>query len=282
LNWDCQNRPNPPEVAANTMIDEILVRIFINQTAVLVIVGLLLIGLAELGYRFGRATSRRDADVAKGHSGSIQGAILGLLGLLLGFTFAMSVSRHDARRQIIVDEANTIGTTWLRADFLPAGERDEVRKLLFEYAGLHLEQFRHDAGTAPFKRVRVRVAELHRELWRIGSAGAKLETTPLTNGFIISLNETIDLDASRMAARQNHVPGAVWLLLLVVAGCGAWSSGFVGGDGGRSLFSQMLFPLLIAVVIMLISDIDRPRRGLISISQQPLIDLLETMRADPP
>jgi len=217
-----------------------------------------LIGLAELGCRFGRATSRRDADVAKGHSGSIQGAILGLLGLLLGFTFAMSVSRHDARRQIIVDEANTIGTTWLRADFLPAGERDEVRKLLFEYAGLHLEQFRHDAGTAPFKRVRVRVAELHRELWRIGSAGAKLETTPLTNGFIISLNETIDLDASRMAARQNHVPGAVWLLLLVVAGCGACSSGFVGGDGGRSLFSQMLFPLLIAVVIMLISDIDRP------------------------
>jgi hypothetical protein len=266
------------------MIDEILLRIFVNQTAVLVIVGLLLMGLAELGYRFGRATSRRDADAAKGHSGSIQGAILGLLGLLLGFTFAMSVSRHDTRRQIIVDEANTIGTTWLRADFLPGGQRDEVRKLLIEYAELHLEQFRHDADTAAFVEVRGRISELHRELWRIGVAGAKLETTPLTNGFITSLNETIDLDATRMAARQNYVPGAVWLLLLVVAGCGAWSSGFVGGagsaDGGRSLFSQMVFPLLIAVVIMLISDIDRPRRGLISISQQPFIDLLETMRSD--
>jgi hypothetical protein len=265
------------------MLDEILLRIFANQTAVFVIVGLLLCGLAELGYRFGRGVSRRDPDAAKGQGGAIQGAVLGLLGLLLGFTFAMAVSRHDARRQVIVDEANSIGTTWLRADFLPNQARQDVRKLLLEYTELHLEQFRHDTGSADFLRVRARISALHRDLWRSGSTGALQSTTPLTNSFITSLNETIDLDASRMASRQNHVPGAVWVLLLIVAACGAWTSGFASGAGGlRSIFSQVVFPLLITVVIMLISDIDRPRRGLISISQQPLIDLLNTMRADPP
>jgi len=264
------------------MIDDILRRIFVNQTAVFLIVSVLLIGLAEIGYRFGLRQHRRDPDEAKGSSGAIQGAVLGLLGLLLGFTFAMSVNRHDSRRQIIVDEANTIGTTWLRADFLPEQARDEVKKLLLEYTELHLDQFRHDTGSGEFLRVRARIGELHDELWRIGSAGAMASTSPLTNSFITSLNETIDLDASRMAMRHNHVPGAVWLLVLVVAGCGAWSSGLASGAGGaRPLFNQIVFPLLIAVVIMLISDIDRPRRGLISISQQPLMDLLETLRADP-
>jgi hypothetical protein len=265
------------------MLDEFLLRIFANQAAVFLIVGLLLIGLAELGYHYGKRVHRRDPEAAKGHSGAIQGAVLGLLGLLLGFTFAMSVSRHDVRRAVIVDEANSIGTTWLRADFLPAEARNEMRKLLFEYAELHLEQFRHDNGSDNFLRVRARIGELQRDLWRTGSTGALQSTTPLTNSFITSLNETIDLDASRMASRQNHVPGAVWILLLIVASCGAWTSGFASGAGGlRSIFAQIVFPVLITVVIMLISDIDRPRRGLIKTSQQPLIDLLETMKSDPP
>lgn len=265
------------------MIEEFLNRIFVNQTAVLVIVGVLLLGLAELGYRLGVVTHRRDSDAAKGHGGSIQGAVLGLLGLLLGFTFAMSVDRFDTRRQIIVDEANAIGTTWLRAEFLAEHERDAIRELLVEYTKLHLEQFRHDTATEDFKRVRVRIGELLNEIWQIGSMGARQNNTPLTSSFIVALNETIDLDASRVAARENHVPGAVWLLLLIVASCGAWSSGFVSGaNGARSFFNQQVFPLLITVVIMMISDIDRPRRGIINVSQQPLMDLLETMKKPVP
>ena len=260
------------------MIDEFLSRVFINQTAVLAFVSVLLLLLAEFGYRCGRRSNRRNPDLAKGHGGTIQGAVLGLLGLLLGFTFAMSVARHDTRRHLLVEEANSIGTTWLRSDFLPEGPRDKVRELLREYTELHIEQFDHDFGSPAFIQVRARVTEVLQELWLHGSAGAEAKPSPLTNSFIASLNETIDLDTSRMVARRNNVPGAVWLLLLLVAGCGAWSSGFVSGAGGfRSVFSQWIFPLLIGVVITLISDIDRPRRGMISISQQPLIDLLETM-----
>ena len=265
------------------MIEEFLARIFVTQTVVLLIVSALLLLLAEFGYRCGRSSHRRNPDLAKGHSGTIQGAVLGLLGLLLGFTFAMSVARHDNRRLLLVEEANSIGTTWLRADFLPESHRDKVKELLREYTELHVEQFQHDFGSPPFMQARARVSEIVRELWQHGSAGAEEKPSPLTNSFIASLNETIDLDTSRMVARRNHVPGAVWLLLLLVAGCGAWSSGFVSGAGGfRSVFSQWIFPLLISVVITLISDIDRPRRGIISISQQPLVDLLETMAAPPP
>ena len=205
--------------------------------------------------------------------------MLGLLGLLLGFTFAMSVARHDARRQVIVDEANTIGTTWLRADFLAGPTGAAIREMLEEYTELHIEQLHLDNGTARYREVRERVAVLQRELWKQGAEGAKIQNSPLATSFITSLNETIDLDASRLAARANHVPGLVWMLLLIVSGCSAWSSGYASGAGGsRSLFAQVVFPVLISVVIMIISDIDRPRRGLIGISEKPLTDLLEMMQ----
>ena len=100
----------------------------------------------------------------------------------------------------------------------------------------------------------------------------------MTATFITTLNETIDLQASRLAASRNHVPDAVWLLLMIVAGCGAWASGYGSGTvGHRSVFSQGVFPLLIAVVITLIADIDRPLRGMIGVSQKPLEELLESM-----
>ncbi len=95
---------------------------------------------------------------------------------------------------------------------------------------------------------------------------------------ITTLNETIDLDASRVAASRNHVPGVVWLLLMVVAGCGSWASAYGSGAvGPRSAFSQFVFPILIGIVITLIADIDRPQKGLIGISQVPLEELLESM-----
>ena len=89
----------------------------------------------------------------------------------------------------------------------------------------------------------------------------------------------IDLDATRKAALRNHVPGAVWLLLLLVSGCGAWASGYGSGAGGlRSAFNQWVFPLLIGVVITLIADVDRPHQGLIGVDQQPMQDLFDSMQ----
>ena len=117
------------------------------------------------------------------------------------------------------------------------------------------------------------------DLWTEAKAAAVESPTPITATFIGTLNQTIDLQSSRIAARDNRVPGAVWLLLMVVAGCSAWASGYSSGPQGRcSAFGQVVFPLLIGVVITLIADIDDPRKGLINVSQKPIQDLYEAMK----
>jgi hypothetical protein len=265
------------------MIDDILARIFINQWMVLGIVTFVLLALAEVGYRLGIAYRRRDVDAASGHSGSIQGAVLGLLGLLLGFSFAMSVGRFEARRDLLLQEANSIGTTWLRADFLPAPYDQQARDLLVRYTKHRIDGFSTKEGTELFRKMRAEVSQIHRELWRCADAAVEEKPTPPVVSFVTSLNETIDLDASRLAARRNRVPGAVWLLLLVVAFCGAWASGYSSGvNGTRSVFSELAFPLLIGVVITLIADIDRPNKGLVGISQAPLEELLDSIQPEKP
>jgi hypothetical protein len=250
---------------------------------VLGIVTLLLIALAEVGYRLGIAYRRRDVHAASGHSGSIQGAVLGLLGLLLGFSFAMSVGRFEARRDLLLQEANAIGTTWLRADFLPAPYDQQARDLLVRYTKLRINGFAAKEGTENYRQTRAEVVDIHRKLWRCADAAVEEKSTPAVVSFVTSLNETIDLDASRLAALRNRVPGAVWLLLLAVASCSAWASGYSSGvNDTRSIFSELAFPLLIGVVITLIADIDRPYKGLVGISQAPLEELLETIQPEKP
>ena len=115
--------------AASVMIDSILANFFVNQWVVFGVVTLVLLVLAEVGRRLGLASRQHNPEATTGHSGSVQGAVLGLLGLLLGFSFAMAVGRHDARRNLVVEEANAIGTTWLRAGFLPGPHAQEVKDL---------------------------------------------------------------------------------------------------------------------------------------------------------
>ena len=260
------------------MLEEILARIFVNQWAVFLIVGLLLLGLAHAGYRSGFTFRRKNPEAAENHRGSVQGAVLGLLGLLLGFSFAMAVGRYDTRRSLIVAEANSIGTTWLRADFLPDPHKKDVKEILRRYTALKLEEFKSADDADIVSRIRNEVARVHHSLWTHADAATMENPSPVTVSFVTSLNDTIDLDASRKAAISNHVPGVVWLLLLVVACCGAWASGYGSGTGGlRSTFNQYVFPILIGIVITLIADIDRPTKGLIGMNSQPLQDLLDGM-----
>ncbi|MGC4014135.1 MAG: hypothetical protein QM755_06385 [Luteolibacter sp.] len=261
------------------MLDDFLARIFTSQWTIFLVASALLLILAEAGYRFGTMTRQRNPEAAEGHSGSVQGAVLGLLGLLLGFTFAMSVSRYDTRRALLVNEANSIGTTWLRAGFLGEPRTKEVRSLLKRYTEIRLEADEKSRNEQALRALVVESTNIQNALWAVAEHMAGEKPDAITASFITTLNETIDLQSSRLAARRNHVPGAVWLLLFTVAGCGAWASGYGSGTGGhRSAFSQLVFPLLIGVVVTLIADIDRPDKGLVGVSQQPMKDLLEGMK----
>jgi hypothetical protein len=204
--------------------------------------------------------------------GALQGSVLGLLALLLGFTFAMAVQRYDNRRDLVVQEANSIGTTFLRAAFLPEPHRAGVEDLLRKYVDLRLEFYEAGSDAAKIATAEQASAEIQQRLWSHAVAAGKESPTVLTASFVTTLNETIDLDATRLAAMRNHVPGSVWLLLLLVAGCGCWATGYAAGAAGkRTAFSQAILPALIAVVITILVDFDATRRGLIGVSQQSLV-----------
>jgi hypothetical protein len=178
----------------------------------------------------------------------------------------------------LVDEANSIGTTWLRADFLPEPHKQEVRNLLIRYTQLKVDYFDAKSDRAALTGSRREIAKIQSQLWDHANIVAANVPTPITASFIVTLNEMIDLDSTRKAAIINQVPGAVWILLLVLAVCGAWASSYGGGTAGiRSSFNQYVFPILIAVVITLIADIAQPRRGLVSINREPLTDLLQSI-----
>ena len=211
-------------------------------------------------------------------SGTARSAVLALLGLLLGFSFAIAGARYEARRELLVEEANSIGTTARRAELLPQLHASNVVQLLREYVPLRIEAHREAQFSKRFATLRKRTAELQDRLWAEAVAAAAERPSPITASFISSLNETIDLEAKRIAAKRNHVPGAVWLLLLCVTGCGLWLVGYQAGTSGRhSILERFVFPVLVAIVIALITDIDTPRRGLVSLDERPLLELNETL-----
>jgi len=265
------------------MIDHVLSEIFTNLWLVLVIVSLLLLAAAELGFRCGLRLHETKDEARKGLIGGIQGAILGLLALLLGFSFAMSAGRYEKRRDMVLQEANAIGTTYLRASLLPESHQSVVEDLLRRYVDVRFAFYDAGEDKGRIAAAQEAAAKIQRELWNHAVAAGKQAPSPMIPLFINALNETIDLDAVRLNALRTHVPGAVWLLVLGVAMCGCYASGYgAGSSGARSGFTDIALPLMIAVVITLIADLDRPRGGMIRISQQPMIDLKSNLSSSRP
>ena len=194
------------------MLDQIFGRLSSSQWVVFLILVILLIGLSELAWRIGTARGQKKSDAEK-DSGIVRSAVLALLGLLLGFSFAVAAARHEARRELLVEEANSIGTTALRAQLLPEPHAAKIVQLLREYVPLRIEAHREGQFSDRFERTRKRSAELRDGMWAEAVGAAAERPSPITASFIASLNQTIDLEATRIAAKRNHVPGAVWLLL---------------------------------------------------------------------
>jgi hypothetical protein len=141
----------------------------------------------------------------------VPAAVLTLLGLLSGFTFAMAVSRHDTRRELVVQEANSISTTALRARLLPEPQAANAGRLLREYVALRIEAHRETQFSQRFVALRKSSADLNEGLWNEAVAAAAKQPTPITASFIASLNETIDLEATRIAARRAWPRGTRFL-----------------------------------------------------------------------
>ncbi len=263
------------------MIDNIMARISGSELAVFLLIIALTLAFAEIGFRLGLGLHATKDAARKGQIGAIQGAVLGLLGLLLGFTFAMAVERYDTRRGLVVQEANALGTTYLRASLLPDAHQAPVKDLLRRYVDLRLKY--QPLMDDPAKRAEgMRLsANIEAALWKHATEAAKEAPNDITATFIESLNETIDTDAERIAAMRAGIPSGVWLLLVMVAAFGCVTTSYgAGAEGARSKLGSVFLPLLITVVIVLIFDISHPRVGLIKIGQQPLVDLQQSIQAN--
>jgi len=265
------------------MLDDLLLKIFSNQWRVIIIVSAVLLLAAEIGFRLGLRLYRLKDEARRCQISGVQNAILGVLGLLLGFTFAMEVTLYQNRRDLILQEANSIGTTFLRASLLPESHHASVQDLLRRYVNVRLDFYKAGNDVAKQTDAEQRAAEIQRELWVHAIQASKESPTPIVATFINSLNETIDLDDTRLHALRTRVPGPVWLLVLGVAIGGCCTTGYAAGSSGaRGSFSDVVLPLLIAVVITLIADIGRPRGGLIRINQQPMFDLQTNLSKEIP
>jgi hypothetical protein len=243
--------------------------------ALLIIVGLS--GSAYIGVMVGRRTPK--AAVESQQFGIIQGAILALLGLLLGFSFSGAMSRFSARQDIIVAEANAVGTAFLRADLFPDPHRGAIRSLLREYTDARLELFaRVDADESA--AVLSRLASLQGRLWAAAVAAAR-EKPEFTIALLNPVNEVIDLLAVRNAAAERHLPGVVFGSIVACAMTSLALVGFAIARSDRRLrASGVVLGVLIAATLWITLDLDYPRAGLIRITDSPLRELRAGLEAD--
>ena len=244
-----------------------------------VLAGILL--CVELGHRVGRWRHGRAEREKEAPVGGMVAAELALLAFLLAISFSLAASRFEARRGVLLDEANAIGTSYLRAAMLPEPHRTEVRRLLREYVDVRLAGARGDAVEAAVRRSE----EIHGQLWTHATAAAEKDPRSIPTGlFVESLNETIDLHATRLqAALRSRLPSIVWAVLFAVAALSFAMMGYHAGlIGTNRTPATLVLALAFAIVIWLVVDLERPHRGMLRVSQQPMVDLRNSMAAPEP
>ncbi|MBS0263713.1 MAG: hypothetical protein JSS02_17360 [Planctomycetes bacterium] len=236
-------------------------------------------GAFEFGFRLGRRARPKTDDTVRSQLGVLEASVLGILALLLGFAFSMAASRFDARRQQIIDEANAIGTTYLRTSLLNEPHQTAAAELLRQYVDARIEFYDAGVDHERFLKSCQLAEQLHGKLWDIATKAGKEEPRAVTTGlFIQSLNDVIDFHSKRVTAQYNRVPLAIFLLLYFVAVMAMGLAGYTTGTGGRRLpFPTVTAALLISAVILLIIDLHRPREGVIRLGQQSMLDLRESL-----
>ncbi len=219
----------------------------------------------EAGYGLASWSKRTQDEDHREQIVSLRDGLLVLLSLLLGFTFAMAVGRFEQRRQLVVDEANAIGSTSLRARMLPEPEQTNINQLLRQYAEQRLHFGQARLNSEEMKAASDQSEAIQKQLWDLTISVSARDKTPIFGLFMQSLNETIDLHAKRLAALENRIPGLIWILIAFVGSLTCLCAGF--SSKKRFWFPALILPLMIAAVVALISDLDSPRHGFIHISQ---------------
>ena len=234
----------------------------------------------EIGFRLGKFWKQRHPEEQESHIGAMIGATLGLWAFLLAFLVGIAINRYDQRRELMVNEANSIGTTFLRAGYLPQPYTQESRTLIREYAAQRLVLAEFDT----YQAGRQRSEAIQAELWAlVEQMVANEPADPIKGLYISTLNETIDLHANRVAANTTaRIPYTLYVTMYLVAVLALMMLGFHSGiTGQRDIIVTVVLILIFSAVMVLIIDLDRSWEGFLRASQQPIIDVLESIKSYP-
>jgi hypothetical protein len=248
----------------------------LGSILLVVLFGAAAIGLVVGSRLRGRADDHREPIAA------IQSFLLTLVGLILAFSLALAVGRYEARRAAVVQDANAIGTTYLRAQTLSEPIRTESLRSLRDYVDVSIRL----SGTVPGSpEAEAAVAEgghLHRELWSL--AGQALDADPVASAprlYVETLNEMIDMQTVRVRGLNNRVPPAVLAVELVGAALALALLAAHLSILGRAIVPVFVVATLVTLLLLVTFDLDRPTRGLIQVPPTALTDLRASMELPP-
>ncbi|MGB8439568.1 MAG: hypothetical protein WA673_18710 [Candidatus Acidiferrales bacterium] len=214
---------------------------------------------------------RKDLDI-------ILTATLTLLGLIIGFSFSMAISRYDQRKNYEEAEANAIGTEYVRADLLPSPDAAKVRALLRDYLAQRVlfYQSRDEHG---LQKIDDLTARLQTELWSAVQLPAEAQPTPVIGLAVSGMNDVLNSEGYTQAAWWNRIPIAAWALMMAIAICSNVLVGYAAHYVKTGIIQLLILPLVLSISFLLIADIDSPRTGVIRVHPQNLISLVHSLRA---
>jgi hypothetical protein len=260
---------------------------FYEQSSLLIVAVLMaaMMLAAEFGYQAGRKRQTKADDSGKGHFGAVQGSVLGLLALLLAFTFNISVQRYDARRQLMMDDAVSLTELYRGCSLLPEPRRMEFKHLLRDYVDLRTDVtlFQHGLTTEEVVRRAAQTEEIHRQMWDLVRKMAQSDPpVKAAVDMLPKLNNVFSIQQRRIYAYESRVPGTVIGLLFGAAITAIIAVGFSGGlSHHRGMLARVMMIILICGTIYVILDLEQPRRGLIQVSQAPLLCVKQMVDHDP-
>ena len=255
-----------------------------NKNELFALVFVLALGLGtvaclEMGRRLARSAPE---EAGKEGLGVIDGAIFALLGLLVAFTFSGAAARFEDRRHLIVEEANDIGTAYLRIDLLPAEAQPEIRDLFRRYLDARLATYQHVSGLDLRRSYLAKSQDLQAEIWSKSVAASQQKHTTTAGMLLLpALNAMIDITTVRTAATENHPPKVIFAMLALIALASSLMAGYeMSGAKRRRWLHTVGYAVILSIAVYVILDLEYPRLGLIrvDVADHFLVEVRNTMK----
>jgi hypothetical protein len=244
---------------------------------------LAMLGLLEAGRRYGNAKRLKDSKGYEKGVGTVEGSIFGLLGLLIAFTFSGAASRFEDRKHLITQEANAIGTAYLRIDLLPTTAHSEMRELFRQYLDARIKTFHHGSNLAAAMELYNQSTQLQTDIWKSAVTKCQMPraATDACKLLLPSLNEMIDITTTRLMSTRIHPPLTIYFLMSAMALLSALLVGYSSsGSKSRNLLHMIVFAFVMTITVYMIFDLEYPRLGLIRVDSfdQVLVELRSSMK----